>query len=178
MSDELRSDSASGTPQAGLPDASTEALKLCYVDGRRAYFTTQDIDDQWGDDWDDVPYEHNAGRPYCWHEGAGKPWQVVSVFWTDDSHGCLIEPSDGHLNSPYAVEDINEGQIPWIRTDKYWEGEPVAIMAGDTLAQFIHKLKSVGGTVYLPWNELQAPERPADINDSDADGAKREGGNR
>lgn len=42
---------------------------LCYVDGNRAYFTTQPLDQQWGDDWDDAPYEHNAGTPYtpCWH---------------------------------------------------------------------------------------------------------------
>ena len=38
--------------------------KLCYVEGNIAYFTTQDLDKQWGDDWDDAPYEHNAGLPY------------------------------------------------------------------------------------------------------------------
>lgn len=27
------------------------------------YFTS-DIENQWGDDWDDRPYEHNAGKPY------------------------------------------------------------------------------------------------------------------
>ena len=42
---------------------------LCYVDGCWAYFTTQRLDHQWGDDWNDAPYEHNAGPPYdpCWH---------------------------------------------------------------------------------------------------------------
>lgn len=29
-----------------------------------AYFTSVDLKDQWGDDWDDCPYEHNAGCPY------------------------------------------------------------------------------------------------------------------
>ena len=37
---------------------------LCYVKGPWAYFTTQPLKKQWGDDWDDAPYEHNAGEPY------------------------------------------------------------------------------------------------------------------
>lgn len=37
---------------------------LCYVDGPWAYFTTQPLAKQWGDDWNDAPYEHNAGEPY------------------------------------------------------------------------------------------------------------------
>lgn len=46
-----------------------DAAVLCYVDGQRAYFTTAKLADQWGDDWDDALYEHNAGEPYtpCWH---------------------------------------------------------------------------------------------------------------
>lgn len=42
---------------------------LCYVDEPWAYFTTQKLEDQWGDDWEDSPYEHNAGKPYgpCFH---------------------------------------------------------------------------------------------------------------
>ena len=38
--------------------------KLCYIEKNFAYFTTQDLEKQWGDDWDDAPYEHNAGTPY------------------------------------------------------------------------------------------------------------------
>ena len=42
---------------------------LCYVDKPWAYFTTQKLEDQWGDDWEDIPYQHNAEEPYgpCWH---------------------------------------------------------------------------------------------------------------
>ena len=36
---------------------------LCYVDAPWAYFTTRRLSEQWGDDWDDAPYEHNAGTP-------------------------------------------------------------------------------------------------------------------
>ena len=29
-----------------------------------AYFTPISLDKQWGDDWNDTPFEHNAGIPY------------------------------------------------------------------------------------------------------------------
>ncbi len=37
---------------------------LCYVDEPWAYFTPAALTDQWGDDWNDTPYEHNAEEPY------------------------------------------------------------------------------------------------------------------
>jgi hypothetical protein len=27
--------------------------RLCYIDGDKAYFTTQPVEEQWGDDWDE-----------------------------------------------------------------------------------------------------------------------------
>lgn len=49
--------------------AANQVPVLCYVEGCWAFFTTKPLSDQWGDDWNDAPYEHNAGRPYgpCWH---------------------------------------------------------------------------------------------------------------
>jgi hypothetical protein len=41
-------------------------FRLCYVNGPFAYFTTKEVSEQWGDDWNDAPYEHNAGKPYEW----------------------------------------------------------------------------------------------------------------
>lgn len=38
-------------------------FKLCYVEGNKAWFT-DNFENQWGDDWDDKPYEDNAGYPY------------------------------------------------------------------------------------------------------------------
>ena len=40
-----------------------EEYKLCYVEGQKAYFTSN-FEKQWGDDWNDRPYECNAGEPY------------------------------------------------------------------------------------------------------------------
>ena len=41
-------------------------LKLCYCANNNMYFTS-DMSAQWGDDWDDRPYEYNAGTPYETH---------------------------------------------------------------------------------------------------------------
>ena len=44
--------------------------KLCYVDQEDEYssittlYFTNDMEKQWGDDWDDAPYEHNSESPY------------------------------------------------------------------------------------------------------------------
>lgn len=148
-------------------------LRLCYVDPRDpwAYFTTQDIKDQWGDDWEDSPYEHNSELPYdpCWHNEArhvaergslctcsacqrdwtpdGQPrWTILKVAFDGD----LVQPRDGHLNSPYSVQTINARAIPWLRSPDYRDGEHVQIWAGATLAEFRELVKLAGGTVYLP----------------------------
>lgn len=146
---------------------------LCYVDLPWCYFTTQSLNRQWGDDWNDGPWEHNSGPPYtpCWHnepqyvaargrlcdckacEGEWLPdgspaWTITRV--AIDAH-MLVTPDDGHLNSPYSVEDINAGAVPWLRTNKWHEGDPVVIMAGTPFAAFCELVKRAGGTVYLPF---------------------------
>jgi hypothetical protein len=143
---------------------------LCYVDDNWAYFTTQDLADQWGDDWDDAPYEHNAETPYdpCWHNEPrhvakrgglcgcspclrdwtvdGKPrWEIIKVAFD----GPFNRPADGHLNSPYSVQQINSGEVPWLRTSEYSNAQPVAIAAGTTLVKFCELIRRGNGTVYL-----------------------------
>lgn len=69
-------------------------FRLCYVEGDNAYFTTAPITGegrQWGDDWNDAPYEHNAGSPYEWREGLrGQPkYELAHIKWEgfwDDPH--------------------------------------------------------------------------------------------
>ena len=45
---------------------SMKDLKLCFIDNEIncAYFTEKDVTEQWGDDWNDAPYEYNAEPPY------------------------------------------------------------------------------------------------------------------
>ena len=114
---------------------------LCYVRAPWAYFTTQKLSEQWGDDWDDAPYEHNASCPY-----------------TDDGHeivklayeGELETPADkAGLNSRYSVEEINAGAVAWLASPSWCSGEKVVIPAGTSISNFIKLVKKSGGAVYL-----------------------------
>ena len=89
---------------------------LCYVEGNFAYFTTQPLAKQWGDDWDDAPYEHNAGEPYLptvcykttgpekdpldWNDDGTPKWGIVKVAWD----GPFSPPCENHINSPWSVQ--------------------------------------------------------------------------
>jgi len=121
-------------------------LKLCYVDDCYAYFTTKELSEQWGDDWNDAPYEHNAGSPYSphknikddWNEDGSPKWRILRVAF----NGALDAPCENHLNSPYSVEEINKGNIPWLKSASYYN-EKIEIYAGETLKAFIQKIKNL-----------------------------------
>ena len=144
------SENATNSPQtaAGKSPACCSPV-LCYVDGCWAYFTTRKLSEQWGDDWNDAPYEHNAGRPYEFHEHDRKegrePWQIVKVAFD----GGFETPAEGHNNSPWSVEQINAGAVAWLRTDSYRTTKPVIIPAGVTIERFCELIHEGGGTVYL-----------------------------
>ncbi len=122
---------------------------LCYVEGNWAYFTTQPLKDQWGDDWNDAPYEHNAGQPneYGDHDAKDgiEPWSIIKVAW------------DGPFEKPYewcgsrSVEEINKGQVPWLRSSPWRSKEmpEVTIHAGITLCRFKKEIRRGGGNVYF-----------------------------
>ena len=138
-----------------------EDFKLCYVDGHKVYFTTKDVTEQWGDDWDDAPYEHNAGTPYepgyyhyttgsvkdarDWNEDGTPKFEVLGFMISSD----LIEPKENHCNSPYSVQDINRGEIAWLRSPS-WVAEEnrINIMAGTTFPEFLELISKSGGDVY------------------------------
>ena len=84
-------------------------LKLCYVEdlGLGMYyvlfFSKKNTKDVWGDDWDDVPYEHNASEPYEYDK------KIIV-----EQGNTIITPCSEYNNSPYSVEDINNKAVPWI----------------------------------------------------------------
>lgn len=108
-------------------------FRLCYIDqddeyseDLMLYFTEKDPKEQWGDDWNNRPYEHNAGTPYT--DDYSQPEQGVKdgrgIYPQIEIKKVYIEPGDwrtdfitprtGCTNSPYSVEDINHGAIPWL----------------------------------------------------------------
>jgi len=123
---------------------------LCYVDEPWAYFTTKELSKQWGDDWNDAPYEHNAGSPYEWREGRlvdEEPESFYEVFRVAYD-GNLAPPCYNCCNSPYSVEQINAGATAWLRTDY---GTPIIVIpAGTIFPEFVRLVYEAKGHVYVP----------------------------
>lgn len=128
---------------ANAHDYANPRAVLCYVDGNEAYFTTQKLEDQWGDDWNDAPWDLNAGTPYRFRlidnpkyiAGGEKammhnndnPYKIYVVAFHND---WKTEQTD-----PWAVNTINSGEVPWLM-------KPFkAIWAGCTLEDFLKQVK-------------------------------------
>lgn len=125
--------------------------RLCYIDGGCAYFTTQPITQQWGDDWNDAPYEHNAGDPYTYstHNAARDeaPWEIHCRYYTAQ---MSTPEDDASYNSRYCVQTINTGTVAWLRSWKQGATREDHVWAGDTITEFTRKVQAAGGTVYAP----------------------------
>jgi len=59
----------------------------------------------WGDDWDDVPYEHNAGLVY--EQFVIKTEELYIPF-----KYRIVEPSEFYDNSPFCKADFKKREIP------------------------------------------------------------------
>lgn len=123
---------------------------LCYVDDNWAYFTTAPLSQQTGDDWNDAPYEHNAGEPDEYNakfdgKRGREPWEIVKVVWDGD----FKTPNYAHGNSPWTVDAINAGAIAWLATPAYSSAPTTVIPAGTPLDKFIELVHRGGGEVYL-----------------------------
>ncbi len=71
------------------------------------YIGTEDCKDYYGDDWDDAPYEHNAGSVY---DRFVAGW-FVKTFDFDD---IVMEPCEGSDNSRFCKDDMKAGRVPCI----------------------------------------------------------------
>ena len=116
-----------------------EDYKLCYVDGHKAYFTSN-FEKQWGDDWNDRPYEDNAGDPYSQYIEGDK--------WIDiDLATLYFETEDWTERKPcdigrFSVEEINKGAVAWVATGEF------CILAGTTMKDFVDIILKNGGSVW------------------------------
>lgn len=116
--------------------------KLCYIDGNKAWFTSN-FEKQWGDDWNDAPYEHNAGDPYrhYYKNEQEYPINLVELYFELPRYWLYL-PCDHFTNSPYSVEAINKGAIAWIHTDNF------NIQAGTTAKDFVDIILKNGGSIW------------------------------
>ena len=121
--------------------------KLCYVDEGRCFFTPRDLDKQWGDDWNDRPYEHNAGYPYT--EQKGEEVEIKKLIIEPLDFATIQEPCQGYHNSPYSVEDINSGKVPWLEIATK-NGYTEKIFAGISIEDFVSKMEDLPIVIYTP----------------------------
>lgn len=61
----------------------------------------------WGDDWNDRPYEHNAGQVY---EEFIKGYKDVAFDFDD----LVLEPCNGECNSLWSKEDMQKRRVPCV----------------------------------------------------------------
>lgn len=127
---------------------SSRVFRLCYVDGHVLYFT-DNFSGQWGDDWDDAPYEHNAGEPYELVDGEDDQGRAncghIRFLAFKPTYEVRL-PCTGHLNSPFSVERINRGAVAWLYCD-----EAGGLAAGATMDEAAEWLRAAG----LKWGELK-----------------------
>lgn len=128
-----------------------EIYKLCYIEENKAWFTNN-FEKQWGDDWNDAPYECNAGEPYDdWSELLEDNEDIWKRKWKQHpiKHKTLyFETNDWSEKKPcdmgsVSVEDINKQVVAWLHTDNF------NIFAGTTYDNFIDIIEHNGGKIYL-----------------------------
>ena len=119
-----------------------------------AYFTPISMDEQWGDDWDDAPYEYNAGIPKI---------EILQVPSAIKSYNFSL-PNDFAYggNSPFAVADINHGAVAWIYdvVSRKTNSKYVAIQGGDDLETFADKIDRIR----INNKDLWEPKTPEDLD--------------
>lgn len=114
-----------------------------------AYFTDIPLSEQWGDDWDDAPYEHNAGDPYDRIFGK-EPYTehniiIVPFYVSHDGYSVKLPRDYVYCNSPFCVRDINAGAVAWLfaRDSSSRVAPGVSIHAGINPYEFFEKVDRI-----------------------------------
>lgn len=73
----------------------------------RFWLGEDDCNDYWGDDFDDAPYDCNAGTVYVRYR---KGYKDISFPFDWD----VCEPADGDFNTRWSKQDMIKGLVPCI----------------------------------------------------------------
>jgi hypothetical protein len=112
--------------------------------GNVARFLLGENGTQWGDDWNDAPYEHNAGGVYGEYV-RGHHDMAFPYDWN------LFEPCDGESNSHWSKEDMIHRRVPCL----------IAVPPGIDLGwdySFRTALSAEGVTRFYFGDELESDE--------------------
>lgn len=72
----------------------------------KLYLGEKNIKDYWGDDWDDRPYEHNAGSVY-------DEFVTDTVVVNFPPEKEVVESCEGTINSPWCKDDFKNHVAPF-----------------------------------------------------------------
>lgn len=99
------------------------------------YLGSDDCNYYWGDDWNDAPYEHNAGRVY-------DKYILGYVEFAVPLKYDVYEACSGHFNSPFSKEDMMNRKVPCltISTDS-----KIKIYFGDNIDEISKQIIELGG---------------------------------
>ena len=129
----------------------------------RFYLGKDDLKDWYGDDWDDYPYEHNAGRVY----------EKYTEGYTDvtfDFDDLVLEPAQDWNggNSDYCKDDMKNRIVPCVIVvpkkllDDSWPDDRFSRWVGaDGVCKFYFGDKMAPDYVYKTpdgWDELSERE--------------------
>lgn len=100
-----------------------------------------------GENWDAIPYEHHAKRPFLPTKNSEESWEILEAEWI----GPFDIPADfnGIADSNFSVLDINAGLVPWMKTQKNFQVTPAQIMSGASPEEFSAFISSAGGRAYI-----------------------------
>lgn len=112
--------------------------------GSTAWFTTQDLRAQWGDDWGSPGYEQVSGLPYRYtkydREDGLKAWSVSTVEFV----GNFLPPHEPPGKTRWSVQQINDQARPWLR-GRDSAGSLVEINAGVSVEEFRRLIAACSG---------------------------------
>lgn len=122
-------DKVKGTKQMKIIDF------VLYGNTLGLYLGEDNFNDYWGDDWDDAPYEHNAGRVY-------ERYIQGYVEFTFPLKYSVCEACEGYFNSPFSKEDMKNRKVPCLTI--YTEPE-IKIYFGDNIDDISKQITKLGG---------------------------------
>ena len=103
------------------------------------YLGEDNCNDYWGDEWDDTPYEHNAGRVY-------EKYIKGYVEFAFPLKYSVCEVCTGYLNSPFSKEDMKNREVPCLTISAEPETEIYfRVYFGDNIDEISKKITELGG---------------------------------
>lgn len=113
----------------------------------RFYLGADDCFDYWGDDWNDVPYEHNAEIVY------DRYCIGYADVYVDMSLDVLTPEKDWHYNgnSPFSKEDFKNRDVPCviITSDSFWDNCYSMCALSDNVKKFWFEDKLDPGIYFI-----------------------------